>query len=392
MNGLRPEIELLICCARLRLSEAERNRVVQLLGSGLDWSYLIKMASWHSLMPLLYRHLNALAVPREIAARLWAFHESNGRRNRIMAQALLEILGTLDLAGIPAVAYKGPGLAAAVYGDLALRQFGDLDLLLRPQDILRAKELLQNQGCIAEYDLNPSVETAFLHSHLNYHLVLIRVVDRVVVELHWKTDADFPVERDNDTPWWRNLETTRLGDKEIRCFKTEELLLILLVHGSKHAWESLGWLVDVAELVRQHPNLDWDWIMAKAERLGCQRRVGVGLVLADEVLAVSLPERIKSKVRGISEVQILAREIFSALFDTRHEAESIKRLRLNMRLYDRTWQSIRYCSSVLLAPTLVEWARWPLPRCLHFMYLPLRLGRLVGKYGARLVDRYSSQT
>ena len=30
-----------------------------------------------------------------------------------------------------------------------------------------------------------------------------------------------------------------------------ELLLILCLHGTKHFWSSLGWLVDVAELIRR---------------------------------------------------------------------------------------------------------------------------------------------
>jgi putative nucleotidyltransferase-like protein len=95
-----------------------------------------------------------------------------------------------------------------------------------------------------------------------------------MVELHWKTDADLPVEPETDNQWWVNLGFASLGGGRIRCFATEELLLILCLHGAKHAWGSLGWLVDVAELIRQNPNLERKWIIRKAAQLKCKRKAG----------------------------------------------------------------------------------------------------------------------
>ena len=148
-------------------------------------------------MPMLYRHLNALApaaVPKAVFVEIWGRHESKSLRNQAMANELLNILQLLDANGIPAIAYKGPALAAAVYGDVALRDFGDLDILLRRQDVLPAKTLLQARGYVSQYDLKPAVEAAFLRSSMQYHLVVLHGASDVMVELHWKTDPDFPVE------------------------------------------------------------------------------------------------------------------------------------------------------------------------------------------------------
>jgi hypothetical protein len=44
------------------------------------------------------------------------------------------------------VPYKGPVLAAAVYGHLSLRQIRDLDILVHPSEVRPAGELLISQG------------------------------------------------------------------------------------------------------------------------------------------------------------------------------------------------------------------------------------------------------
>lgn len=360
-----------------------------LLGTELDWVYLLNLASRHGLLPLLYRHLNALApaaIPKAIYIELWARYEITSRRNQAMARELLNILQMLDANGIPAIAYKGPSLAAAVYGDLALREFGDLDILLRLQDVLPAKRLLQSHGYVAEYELKPAVEAAFLHSSMQYHLVMGLGTRAILVELHWKTDADFPVEPGDDIQWWANLGFACLGETKIRCFATEELLLILCLHGSKHAWGSLGWLVDVAELIRQHPDLEWEWIIGRAAQLKCERRLALGLYLADYLLDTPLPEKIRNKFEGAAEVRKLANKILETLFHLGpNEMSSFGWLRFNLSLYERPRQKFTHCINVVLAPSLIEWSHWPLPRALFFLYLPLRAIRLVKKYSLKFL-------
>ena len=361
-----------------------------LLRSELDWAYLLTLASEHGLLPLLYRHLNALApaaIPKAVFMELWGRHEGNARRNQAMAHELLNILQTLDANGIPAIAYKGPSLAAAVYGDLALREFGDLDILLRRQDVLPAKRLLQARGYVPEYELTPAVEAAFLRSSMQYHLVLVHRARAIMVELHWRTDADFAVESATDNQWWANLGYARLGEGKIRCFSTEELLLILCLHGSKHAWACLGWLVDVAELIRQQPNLDWEWVTRKAARLECERRLALGLYLAHQLLDTPLPEEIREKFDDAAAVGKLADTILGTLFLARSDAmSSFAWLRFNLSLYERPRQKLTHCMNVVLAPSLIEWSTWPLPRALFFLYLPLRVIRLIRKYALKFLS------
>ncbi len=386
-GSLPPEARVLLGCARLELTDADRDGLAQALAVGPDWAWLTDLAERHGLRPLLYRHLDAVAperVPRQTLVDLWTHHERRALTNRLMADELLRVLGALDSAGIQALPYKGPALAASLYGDLALREFGDLDILLRPHQVLAAKAVLQAHGYHPLYDLTPAVEAAFLASRAQYHLVMVHGESSISVELHWMTDPDFPVERIDDPRWWAEHEQVAMAGGQVRCFSNRELMLVLCLHGSKHHWTGLGWLVDVAELARRQSSPDWDWILTRARAMACERRLALGLHLAGEYLGAPLPPDVRRHAAAVSAVPELARELSATWFThERHTWGPVSSLRLNLKLDDRPRQRFRHVANVLFTPSLAEWSAWPLPRVLHVLYLPLRLVRLLWKYGTK---------
>ena len=64
----------------------------------------------------------------------------------------------------------------------------------------------------------------------------------------------------------------------------EDLLLVLCLHGSKHCWERLAWICDVAELIGANPELDWNEIMRRSAALNIEKAVMLGLDLASELV------------------------------------------------------------------------------------------------------------
>lgn len=379
-----PEGELLLCFARLTLGAAERARSRHLIAAGPNWKVLLELASTHGLGPLLYRHLEAMGhegVPDDVFARSWCSYEMASRRNLIMAAELSRITILFESSGIPAIPYKGPSLATAVYGDVALRQFGDLDILLRPQDITAAMRLLLACGYSAEYDLRPDAQTALLRSSAHYHLALIHDQSGIMVELHWKSDPDYPVETLCANRLWGPLPANGGG----RDLPTAELLLILCLHGSKHRWTRLGWLVDIAELIRQHPELDWARVLGMAKSLAAERRLTLGLHLAHRLLGVQTPAQLTAS-RDAASMEKLAPQIIEAMFAGEPSEGTVAgTLSFNLALYDRPTQRLRHLLNVVFEPSLLELSRWPLPLWLSFLYVPLRLCRLINKHARQLL-------
>ena len=384
--ALAPECELLICCARLDLAAAGFERIRQLLEAPLDVDYLLSLASRHGLRPLLYRHLNAvreISIPRDLHIQLWAAHELRARRNHAMAAELERVLCLFDSTGIPSIPYKGPVLAQAVYGDVALREFCDLDILLREQDVLAAKALLIAQGYAPNYALGATAEATFMSSGLQYHLALTHAASDIMVELHWKTDPSCAVELLLGSQLWDRPKKASLAGTALRGFAASELLLILCLHGSKHHWSSLGWLVDIAELIRQNPAIDWEWMMLAASDMGAQRRLLLGLYLVKAILEVDIPARILANA-GASGVEKIAADIAARMFVPQPSQLGVfAALKRDLKLCDRIGQQLSHCGNVIFAPSVLELSR-PLPRYLSFLYVPARLGRLLLKHRPRL--------
>lgn len=320
-------------------------------------------------------------MPRDVFVELWASHERRAERNRRMARELLRIVDSFEASGILALPYKGPALAASVYGDIALREFADLDILLRRRDVERAMALLRDQGYEPDDPLSPAARAAVLDARSHYHLSLFNAAISVMVELHWKTDAHFPVEASEADQWWAGLERAPLLDGHVRAFEPRELMLVLCLHGSKHHWSSMGWLVDVAELIRQNPRLDWPWLVARAREMACERRLAVGLQLAHVMLDAPLPGDVRDWIGSHAKAVELSRALVPMMLQPGGgEIHALQRLALDLKLQDHAWQRIRHFVEVALEPSLWERSRIALPRSLYFLLVPVRLARLLRKY------------
>jgi hypothetical protein len=378
-----PAFDLLLLCSRRELDAAQRSRAEGLLAGGLDWDRLYALAEKHSLRPLLFLHLGEGrfgAIPANIEARLWHHQEQLRRRNQRMEREMCALLSALREAGIPALAHKGPVAAHHAYDVGDLREYGDLDLLMPERDIRRSREVLQGRGYVPKFPLSQAVEDAMLASTAQYHLMLVHREHGLLVELHWKTDSLYAVERSGDPGWWRRLPTMRIEGGEVPCLPPDEFLLALCLHGSKHYWGSLHWLVDVAELLRKLPADDWKTMWVRAHELGAQRRLALALRLAHETLEVRLPVTAHAWVDSVQGVRDLAREIVQGWSQLETAPQSARdRLRLDFALCDHHTQRALHLVRTLAQPGVAEWSRWPLPRLLHFLYVPLRIGGLFGR-------------
>src|SRR5579862_7429084 len=101
-----------------------------------DWRGFAKACDHHDVAPFIYcrlRGLAGIAVPPGLLEHLrLCFLEGSGR-NYHLAQKLIDLTSLFKEHGIPVLAYKGPTLAMVAYGDLALRSYQDLDLVIHPE-------------------------------------------------------------------------------------------------------------------------------------------------------------------------------------------------------------------------------------------------------------------
>lgn len=382
-----PENELLLCSARVAFDGEHRARFAQLCERPLNWEYLLRMSYRHVTWPLLYWHANRLGpnvVPAAILEQLRDQFIWNTRHNLALAGELLQVLHLFKAAGIRALAFKGPTLTAFAYGNLALRVFNDLDLLVLPADLPRARELLSARGYRVQLGLSTVQEAAYVTSIRQ--LPLVAAESRTFVELHTHITPKafrFPIDPEQ---MWQRRQPVYLGGQQVSMPATEDLLLILCIHGAKHLWTSLGWVCDVAEVLRSCPQLNWPSLLKEAGQLRTMRMLLLGLRLAHDLLDADLPPDILNKAGSNAGVAALAANVCQRLFGDQEQLPGgIESAVFHVKARECWRDGLAYGLSVALAPTLADWKLVSLPRSLSFLYYLLRLVRLVGKLGRQVL-------
>jgi hypothetical protein len=378
-----PEKRLLVCCARTQLTPEVASTIREILAGPLDWDFLLWEAEENSITPLLDRHLSAVApgaAPAPAQEQLKKTCRANTVRCLYLTAELINILRLFQSQTIPAIPYKGPVLAAQAYGDVALREFEDLDIILRQSDVPKAHEIIVSLGYKPKFDwiLSPGAAASLVPGEYNYR----DESRRAMVELHTEiTLRHFPIKPDLDA-FVRNLAPVRVSDRDILTFTAEDLLPMLCIHGSKDFWERLSWMADVSELVQSHPALDWDRVLRFAQPLNATRMLNLGLALAASVLGASLPSEISVRVKAdrvAGEVAAAVRQrLLSRPFRT---LDAAGRFHFRRRMLEGRFDGWRYAMRLAVVPSEDDWEMMRLPRVLAPLYVALRPLRLLQKYG-----------
>ncbi len=380
-GSLALELRVLLDVARTRLSRERRHHVQSTIAGGLDADRLLALAAGHGLVPLLHHHLGATGeLPEPAHERLRVAARESAMLNMALYAELHRLLDALDAAAIPVVPYKGPALAVSLYGNIALREFRDLDLLVRPEDVLRVKPLLLDRGYRPEYSLSEAAERIHLRESCDYQFGRSR--GRGVVEVHWALLPRY-LSRPMESGCWQRLVPRMLGNRQVRGLASEDLLLYLCGHGTKHGWERLTWLVDVAECVRADAGLDWDRLRMRAELLKASRVLRLSLAMARDHLSLELPDEISSWIDEDGELPRVMRSIANGWHDPRPR-RAITTTLMHLATRDTPEERFRYLVKRATNLNEHDWSFVALPESLVGLYYPLRVVRLAGEGLAKM--------
>jgi hypothetical protein len=382
----------LLCCARARLDETARRELNALLREGIDLAALTAEARRHGLVPVVCRHLEEAGLnPHDVPdlAPLHAGALKDGAWSLAMAAELGAVLEALSSAGVTALAIKGPATAALGYEDLGLRTFSDLDLLIRPADLEQAWAVLETRGYSPTLTL-PRAWRARLRRR-TYELTFQHSDGRRVVDLHWSLlRPGYSFTPGFDGVFARTT-VVAIGPRSVPTLAAEPTLLFLLLHGAKHDWERLGWLCDVGELLRRHPDLDWQAVIEWSAPVGRRRLIDVGLAMAHAMVDAPVPRQVLERGRSDSRVADIAGTLARRLLappapPRRWFPETLLRVQY-LRSMARGRDRLRFLHEILLRPTPLEWQTVPLPPSLAQLHYVVRPVRLLLKHAARTVGR-----
>src|ERR1044072_705633 len=312
---MRPEnanVDLFLCCARTSAAPAD---VREIAGGDIDWEYVFQLARRHSIVPLVYVQLQQHAsdlVPQQFLNKLKKHYLENSARNTLLTAELCRLVKLFSQEGIETIPYKGPALALFAYGDIALRRFVDLDVIVKKSDVLKARAILLNEGYRSPKSLSIDQQNLLLRTQHN--MQFSRDNHRLFIELHWEVAPHLFASTVNGERLWQNLITLDLDGTPVKTFSAEDLLFSLCVHGSRHLWERLGWICDIAELIKRQP-LNWPALLERAAIADTERMFLLGVHLAQRLLDAPVPSEVKQRCDADQRLSPLADNIIEHLFN-----------------------------------------------------------------------------
>jgi putative nucleotidyltransferase-like protein len=374
------EFDFLCACTGAILAPERVERIANWDRSALDWGELLRLAEHHGVLPLAARNLieHARGLPAEVERSLHSDYEANLRRSLWFGAELARIAQHFERRRLLAVPYKGPVLAQTVYQDLGLRSFSDLDFLVSPADVDRAKQALAEIGYRPSTDLTPAVERFWLRK--GYERSFDGAAGKNLVDLQWALLPYFyGVDLDVEGLLTR-ADRTVVGGFEMPCLSPEDLLLALCLHAAKHLWTRLIWLVDIAEALRTQA-VDYSLVLSRARALGVARILNVSFWLVKNVLQAKLPNHAEEMIAADPQSPVLGRGFAARLArGAGYDFESTEYFRLILKLRERRGDRWRYFWRLLWTPGAGDVAAVRLPEALFPLYRIVRIGRLMRKF------------
>lgn len=312
------QIQLLLQCLSPSVDSHTIDRIKDLSHQKIDWADLIQLAKKHKVGPLFFHRLNSLGIeniPIESLTEFRQYSHTMAGRNVFVTFELVRLLLLMGKNGIDTLPYKGPMLAQTLYKTLKLRIFSDLDIIVQPDDMHAVEDLLVAEGYRPYHGQKTRAElAAHMKSPAEHTYDFYHDKKQVYIEVHWRL---WPKTFSSVAPQdiWHRRETGLLAGKEVSNLAIEDYLIILCMHGSRHMWQRLSWLCDIAMLLHNYPDLNWSQVIAQAEQWGVQRMLYLGLYLAQTWLQAPLPDAIAKQLLADTTLPVLAAQVEKQVFE-----------------------------------------------------------------------------
>ncbi|MGB5963994.1 MAG: nucleotidyltransferase family protein [Sulfurimonadaceae bacterium] len=369
---------LIDCCQK----QIETSAIQTAFSSYSDENYqnIHRLSHKHGIYPLLYKTIRYIRPDSLSSETDDLFKQSNmvvAQRNMLMSAELLQLMHLFDANSIDAMAFKGPVLGEMAYGSVTLRQYGDLDILIRQKEIEKALTLLQKRGYTPEIELEKSTLESF------YNCVNVIGLHRgaVRVEIHWELlSKNYAIDWE-EKKLWRESETIEINRKPIKMLSFENHILYLCAHGSKHLFERLEWICDIDRAIRSKSDVDWEHLLQEAEALGIKRMLFLGLALSKLFFDLPLPQEIIKKMDNDPEIEGLIQKVIALHYSSEtSSAKSYSSFGLLWQMRENLSDRLRFAYRGLFSPKFDDFKFIALPKSVLFLYPIVRLFRLLVKY------------
>lgn len=291
MKAHEIEKKLLLLATQPGERKAELSAI---LDSKLDWDFIVKMAFGLEIVPLFYRGLSPFLKGGKIPAGAVSALKKQvcfvTGLNLGYFRELKRLVAGFDKAGIPVCLLKGAAVCMPVYESISLRSFGDIDILIKPNDLEGAIKLFGSN-----YQLDYFLPTLDMCKKYHFHVSLIRKkVPAYCFEIHWSL---FTPDSSLNLPpasLWENTSSFEFEGVTFKTLSPENMFLHTVIHFTRNAFSSPRDLWDIHWLLSRG-SVDFEVLREKLRKFKLEKRAAVCLLFVDHLFKTSYIQKLGIK-------------------------------------------------------------------------------------------------
>jgi hypothetical protein len=378
--SLSPEFSLVAACAIWPPSAYRTDAIRAAASEALDWERFLRVVERHAVWGLVHDGLQSARtkMPPNIAREIAGESATLVQQNLAMAAEATQLQRLFEDAGLPLLFLKGTSLAVLAYGNLGLRSAKDIDLLVAPENLDHAINLIQHAGYV-RFDPPTHISDAQLPTlmQLRGDLGFLHKANGLQVELHWRLFMN-PHAMNDASVWAKSRFVPLAGTNGLWTLGEEDLFTYLCVHGALHVWNRLKWLADVNALLASDPQGS----AKRFSRAAIDRGAGVAatqaMLLCHKLFGAPLPASLIQTLRHTLRARWLEATALKAMtlghgeVDPRDVRFGTTRGSLSTLLLGQSWSysKVELRNRVFNETDVLA---VPLPKQLRFLYPFLRL-------------------
>lgn len=290
---MTPQNKIILLSSKIHLSETELEELNAQLLVVINWDEVVKNLIALGVGPLFYKKLSLLPnqglIPIAIQEQLKQSYYRTLTRGMVLQDVFRRVIEAFTLNEIKVVALKGIHLSEGLYGDIGMRQFSDIDLLVNKEDGEKCQQILRNMGFYQPTNKITQMigeHTGFVH----YPPMLLKDVS---VEIH----IDL---QNRKLPYSLNVneiidrsEPLVVNHSQVNVLELHDLIIFLCVHLDKHftggdiQFTSFCDLVNLLDIHSE--KIDWQELEVRCKQYNCEEVVYKYLVLIRQYYGVPVP-------------------------------------------------------------------------------------------------------
>jgi len=257
----------------------------------IDWYKLEEIYKYNLIEGLVYKILkDSSVVPTDRKTKLKKNFESVVMHNLLLKRELDNISTLFQKNRIEFIVFKGASLFYQGYYKTGIREFADIDILVKEEDKIKAVEILKQTN----YYLFEKNHSKKYLEKFSSQLPFVKKIGLInsYIDLHWqvleKTDS-YNILTDDLFKY-----SIKKGNKRFLC--PEQEIIVLSTHLAHHDLfkRPLKYLIDISLLLGK--KIDWDFLIKTCKKWNASSNAYLVLKKLEILLNQKVPTNVMSEL------------------------------------------------------------------------------------------------